>query len=173
MTTLVSLALGIAALAHAGPALASSLQLVGTPGRLTVSTCATFGVGKSAHTVCYGSFRSDNGAIVDPQASIDAKLPPNATRPVQRASDGTLAEVGVVPSAGWTAVIFLGVLALSVSVVGATAIQARDSSRGHFGEPTKGTREHRLLRCALTVGGVALGGALLSGLTAFVARLAQ
>lgn len=83
--------------------------VVGTHGTLTVERCWVKQGSRSSseNTVCEGIFRSDDGKVVDDQASIRAKVKTGSTVPVQEAGDWYV-KVGFGETARWLAVFFLG-----------------------------------------------------------------
>ncbi|MGW5662000.1 hypothetical protein ACWEWG_18155 [Streptomyces sp. NPDC003758] len=86
-----------------------SAGVVGTHGTLTVERCwvEQGSRNSSDHTVCGGTFRSDDGKVVDDQASIRAKVKPGGKVSVQRAG-GWYVKVGFGETTRWIAMFFLG-----------------------------------------------------------------
>jgi len=88
---------------------AHAAGIVGTHGTLTVERCWLKQGTRNASdtTVCGGTFRSDNGKVVDAQASIRAKVKPGSRVSVQQADDWYV-KVGFGATTRWIAVFFLG-----------------------------------------------------------------
>lgn len=105
---LVLLAGAAAALATSIPPLTAAARWTGTPGALTVGSCYEVGSGRQRQEVCAGTFRSDDGRTVDPNASITQPLSPGTVVPVQRTPSGGYDPVGLAPFCGWLAVALFG-----------------------------------------------------------------
>ncbi|MEU6657004.1 hypothetical protein ABZ904_48900 [Streptomyces sp. NPDC046900] len=90
------------------PNLALAAQWDGTSGVMSIRSCSEVGPPKERHQRCAGSFRSDDGKTVDPDAAISEPLAPGTVLAVQRAPDGTYASVGIAAFLGWLAVTLLG-----------------------------------------------------------------
>lgn len=100
---LVIFGIGLYNAAHAAGA-------VGTHGTLTVERCWIKQNGRGSSddtTVCGGTFRSDNGKIIDDQASIQAEVKAGSKVSVQQAGDWYV-KVGFGETTRWLAVFFLG-----------------------------------------------------------------
>jgi hypothetical protein len=104
---LVTFGFGLYNAAHAA-------GLAGTHGTLAVERCwVEQGSRNSSDTkVCGGTFRSDNGKIIDDQASIRAEVKPGSKVSVQQAGNGYV-EVGFGETTRWIAMFFLGWLVVA------------------------------------------------------------
>ncbi|MEY9875979.1 hypothetical protein ABH931_005486 [Streptacidiphilus sp. MAP12-33] len=167
------LAGAVAVFLGVGPNLAGSLRLTGAPGTLAVHSCSTVGSGKQAHTRCTGTFTSDDGTVQDPSATIDVPLATGGTVPVQRAADGSLVQVGVVPAAGWIAVLFLGLATAALGCLCAVLLIRRPASLDHLGVLRPDAPERRLAKYAGLLCCASVAAALLSGLISVAGRLVQ
>ncbi|MFE5585525.1 hypothetical protein [Kitasatospora sp. NPDC056531] len=119
-----------------------SLRLAGQPGLLTVSGCSTDGVGKQAHTTCFGRFTSDSGTVVDRPVPYGGSLRVGARLPVQYVeSEDDCYRVGVA----YTGVRVLGI---AVGLSGAFAGPVGIAQAVAIAAPRRAARwrEARLLR---------------------------
>ncbi|MFF4212694.1 hypothetical protein ACFYZE_25705 [Streptomyces sp. NPDC001796] len=84
--------------------------VVGTHGTLTVERCWVEQGSRNSSdtTVCGGTFRSDDGKVVDDQASIRAKVKPGSKVSVQLGTGGRYVKVGFGETTRWIAMFFLG-----------------------------------------------------------------
>ncbi|WP_152626869.1 hypothetical protein [Streptacidiphilus carbonis] len=119
----------IATLMVSVPDLAYAARWEGTPGVITVRSCAEVGALKERHRVCEGVFRSDDGLTVDPNAAISQALSPGAVVAVQRTTDGAYDTVGVAAFCGWLAVAMFGVAMAGTLVMTVVAALRRSRSR--------------------------------------------
>ncbi|MGW7611032.1 hypothetical protein ACWGKW_27925 [Streptomyces sp. NPDC054766] len=110
MTVLVAVLLATAGavLWTSVPNLALAAHWDGTSGVMSIRSCSEVGSPKERHQRCSGSFRSDDGKTVDPDAAISEPLAPGTALAVQRAPDGTYARAGIAAFFGWLAVTSLG-----------------------------------------------------------------
>ncbi|MET9890658.1 hypothetical protein ABZZ47_10660 [Streptomyces sp. NPDC006465] len=87
--------------------------LAGTPGHLRVETCAWDRAGNGhRHQHCSGIFRSSDGTVVDPDATIGASLPVGSSVALQRTASAGYEQPGIAASCGWLAVSLLGLMVL-------------------------------------------------------------
>ncbi|TQJ90387.1 hypothetical protein [Streptomyces sp. SLBN-31] len=110
---------------------ANAAGVIGTHGTLTVKNCwVERGTRHSrGHTVCGGTFRSDDGNVVDEDASISAAVPPGSKVSVQRAADWYV-RTGFGEAARWIAMFFLGWLVLAFGMAFAvTGMFPRDAAQ--------------------------------------------
>ena len=93
---------------------AHAAGVAGTHGTLAVERCWVKQGSRSSSdtTVCGGTFRSDDGKIVDDQASIRAEVKPGSKVSVQEAGDWYV-RVGFGETTRWIAVFFLGWLVVA------------------------------------------------------------
>ncbi|MGW1028644.1 hypothetical protein ACWD4J_34005 [Streptomyces sp. NPDC002577] len=93
---------------------AHAAGVAGTHGTLTVEQCWVKQGGRSSSdtTVCGGTFRSDDGKVVDDQASIRAEAKRGSKVSVQQAGDWYV-KVGFGETTRWFAVFFLGWLVVA------------------------------------------------------------
>lgn len=84
---------GAGALAFCLHNLAYELHLAGKSGEFHTVGCRSVGSGKSRTTTCYGTFRSDDGRVVDQDAAMDAPLTSRLDFPVQWEAPRTYHEV--------------------------------------------------------------------------------
>ncbi|MBY8877612.1 hypothetical protein [Actinacidiphila acidipaludis] len=151
LVAVVLLGGGVDALVTGGVNMAYAARWQGTPGRLTVLLCTEEGFGKTRHTRCEGTFRSDDGKVVDRDAGMSQSLSPGSTLPVQRKASGGYDRVGFAAFSGWLAVAFLGLAMAGTAVLGVSSATARAAFRPAW----------------LTVGGL-LAAALLTALVSAV-----
>ncbi|MGW6492232.1 hypothetical protein [Streptomyces sp. NPDC055056] len=93
--------------------------LAGKPGHLQVASCSWTGAGGHRYPYCHGTFRSTDGAVVDPDATIDTKLRVGSTVTLRRTSDGTYEQPGLPASCGWLALTQLGLFTGLLSLLAA------------------------------------------------------
>ncbi|MER6424217.1 hypothetical protein [Streptomyces sp. NPDC001137] len=88
---------------------ANAAGVAGTHGTLAVERCWVKQGSRSSSdtTVCGGTFRSDDGKIIDDQASIRASVKPGSKVSVQQAGDWYV-RVGFGETTRWLAAFFLG-----------------------------------------------------------------
>jgi hypothetical protein len=94
---------------------AHAAGVVGTHGTLAVERCwVDRGISRHSRDtpVCGGTFRSDNGKIIDDQASIRDEVKPGSEVSVQQAGEGYL-RVGFAETTRWIAMFFLGWLVVA------------------------------------------------------------
>jgi len=127
--TILLLAGGLDALVTSGQNMAYAARWQGTPGRLTVFGCTQQGYGKTRHTRCVGTFRADDGRLVDDDAGMSQSLSPGSTLPVQRKASGGYSRVGFGAFCGWLAVAFFGVLMLGTAVLAVACAATRSAYR--------------------------------------------
>ncbi|MBF9072838.1 hypothetical protein [Streptacidiphilus fuscans] len=102
---LLLLAGAAATLAFSVPQMVAAARWTGTPGQIAIHTCNQI---PRHEVVCDGTFQSDDGRTVDPDASITAPLSPGDVLPVQRTTSGTYDRVGVSAFCGFLAVSLFG-----------------------------------------------------------------
>ncbi|MYS23764.1 MULTISPECIES: hypothetical protein [unclassified Streptomyces] len=120
----------VGALVVSVPDLAYAARWEGTPGVITIRSCADVGAPRERHRRCEGTFRSDDGATVDPAAAISQRLSPGAVFPVQRTHAGGYVRVGVAAFCGWLTVALLGVTMAGALAATAAALARRSFPRG-------------------------------------------
>ncbi|MBC3840893.1 hypothetical protein GXW82_13285 [Streptacidiphilus sp. 4-A2] len=111
------------------PNLAYATRLAGTPGLFVVRSCAVVGAVRQSHTECTGTFQSDGGTVVDPDATVDQPLTVGADVPMQRTPGGGYDDVGVAAFCGWLAVALFGVAFAGAAVMTALALTGRGRRR--------------------------------------------
>ncbi|MFF8537064.1 hypothetical protein ACN6K9_007503 [Streptomyces sp. SAS_267] len=107
--------------------LAYATGVAGTSGHLGVRACSWSETGGHRYPHCHGVFRSDDGAVVDPDATIDSDLPVGSTVALRRTASDSYEQIGAGASFGWLALSLLGLVVL---VLGAMAVRARSGTRG-------------------------------------------
>ncbi|MGW2781933.1 hypothetical protein ACWC3X_11900 [Streptomyces populi] len=107
--------------------LAHASGLAGTSGHLEVEACTWSGSGGHRYPHCHGVFRSDDGTVVDPGATIDSRLSVGSTVGLRRTASGGYERTGAGALFGWLAVSLLG---LTVLVLGAAAASVLAGARG-------------------------------------------
>ncbi|WP_037606894.1 hypothetical protein [Streptacidiphilus rugosus] len=95
--------------------LAYSTGLTGTPGQLRVDACAQVGSGRGQHLDCFGTFRSDDGRVVDQDAVLAHHYSPGTEVRVERSGGGTYYPVGPAGTAGALAGAGFGVMFLALA----------------------------------------------------------
>ncbi|MGW1259145.1 hypothetical protein ACWD5Q_29180 [Streptomyces sp. NPDC002513] len=93
---------------------AHAAGIAGTHGTLAVERCWVKQGSRSSSdtTVCGGTFRSDDGKILDDEASIRAEVKPGSKVSVQQAGDWYV-QVGFGETTRWIAMFFLGWLVVA------------------------------------------------------------
>lgn len=146
-------AAGVALTWFAGTHLAYATGLAGTPGRLRVEACTWERVGGHRYPHCSGVFRSSDGTVVDPGATIGEKFSVGDAVAMQRTASGGYEQTGIAASCGWLAVSLLGLMVLDLGT-----LMVAVKGGGHRGRRTLlillGAMAAAALLCAL-VGGVA------------------
>ncbi|MFI0963296.1 hypothetical protein ACH4S8_18100 [Streptomyces sp. NPDC021080] len=103
-------------------------DLAGTSGHLKVEACTWSGGHRYPH--CHGVFRSDDGTVVDPGATIDSRLPVGSTVGLRRTASGGYERTGTGALFGWLAVSLFGLLVLVLGAVVASVLAgARETPR--------------------------------------------
>jgi hypothetical protein len=145
--------------------------VVGTHGTLTVERCWVKQGSRSSSdtTECGGTFRSDNGKVIDDQASIRAKVKPGSRVSVQQAGDWYV-KVGFGETTQWIAVFFLGWLMMAFGMAFAvtgmfprSGMQVVMITRAVSGTPV-GLARKRIVRGSLAGTGACLLVTLLAWL---------
>ncbi|KPI04910.1 hypothetical protein [Streptomyces mirabilis] len=113
----VLVAAGIGLTWFAGTHFAYATGLAGTPGHLRVEACAWEHVGGHRYPHCSGIFRSSDGTVVDPNASIGKNLPVGDTVALQRVASGGYEQTGTASSFGWLAISLLGLMVLLLGIL--------------------------------------------------------
>ncbi|MEU9447630.1 hypothetical protein [Streptomyces sp. NPDC048277] len=108
---------GAALTVFAGQHFAYAAGFAGTTGRLRIETCVSERVGGHRYPHCGGVFRSSDGAVVNPDAFIDAHLSVGSTVTVRQTASGAYEETGLAPTCGWLAVSLLGLMVLLLGVL--------------------------------------------------------
>jgi hypothetical protein len=142
------LAGSVAALVVSVPRVAYAARWEGTPGVLSIRSCAEVGEPRERHRRCEGVFRSDDGMTLDPDASISQKLSPGEVLPVQRTGEGGYVRVGVSAFCGWLAVALLGVVMAGALALGGLAVLRGSAHRS--GWRTLAALGAAALLCGLT-----------------------
>jgi hypothetical protein len=139
-----------------------STVLVGAPGHLKVDACALVGSGRGQHTDCYGTYRSADGRVVDPDAVLAHHYSLGTDVSVARSGGGAYYPVGLAGISGALAGISFGAMLLALA--GSLAVQ---SSRRYPprvpGQRTRTADLPRPLGACLQV----LAGVMLSDLVLF------
>ncbi|MFJ6834575.1 hypothetical protein [Streptomyces sp. NPDC091209] len=136
--------------------LAYATGVAGTSGHLRVEACAWSHAGGHRYPHCHGTFRSDDGTVVDPDATIDTSLPVGSTVALRRTASAGYEQTGVGASFGWLALSLLGLMVL---VLGTLLVRGRAGARG----------SPRALRVLLGVlGAVMLLSAFIGGVAGMV-----
>ncbi|WP_162684238.1 hypothetical protein [Streptomyces populi] len=107
--------------------LAYTSGLAGTSGHLEVEACTWSESGGHRYPHCHGVFRSDDGTVVDPGATIDSRLPVGSTVGLRQTASGGYERTGFGALFGWLAVSLFG---LAVLVLGAAAVNVLAGARG-------------------------------------------
>ncbi|MET7986393.1 hypothetical protein [Streptomyces sp. NPDC005281] len=107
--------------------LAYATGVAGRSGHLKVETCTWSEAGGHRYPHCHGVFRSDDGTVVDPGATIDSDLPVGDTVALRRTSSDGYEQTGAGAAFGWLAVSLLGLVVL---VLGAATVRGPAGSRG-------------------------------------------
>ncbi|MFF2365483.1 hypothetical protein ACFVU0_22690 [Streptomyces sp. NPDC058122] len=115
--------------------LAYATGMAGTSGHLSVQSCSYGDTGGHRYPHCHGIFRSDDGTVVDTDATVDSDLPVGSTVALRRTSSDTYEQIGVDAVFGWLALSLFGLVVLTL---GATAVRARTG-------PETGSRRLRVL----------------------------
>ncbi|MFJ1603302.1 hypothetical protein ACIOHS_08025 [Streptomyces sp. NPDC088253] len=113
----VLVAAGLGLTWFAGTRFAYATGLAGTPGQLRVEACAWEHVGGHRYPHCSGIFRSSDGTVVDPNASIGKNLPVGDTVALQRVASGGYEQTGTASSFGWLAISLLGLMVLLLGIL--------------------------------------------------------
>jgi hypothetical protein len=148
--------------------LAYAARLTGTPGLFLVDHCASHGQGRQRTTLCYGSFRADDGQVLAAGPVTDGRLSGGARLPMQY-HDRQVSQVGVAPIAGWVIVLSFAVAALSGALQLATV-------GVEFAAPAAGRRlrraawAERVRKVVGSAGAGALGVAMAAGVVFLVAH---
>ncbi|MFC3575957.1 hypothetical protein ACFOZ0_22255 [Streptomyces yaanensis] len=111
------LAVGAALTWYAGAHLAYATGLAGTPGHFRVESCYWRHFAGHRYPHCSGVFRSSDGAVVDPDATIDTHLPVGDTFAMQRTTSGGYEQMGIASSCGWLALSLLGLMVLLLGIL--------------------------------------------------------
>jgi hypothetical protein len=101
-------------------------------------------------------FRSDDGTVVDPDATIDSSLPVGSTVALRRTASAGYEQTGVGASFGWLALTLLGLMVL---VLGTLLVRVRAGARG---------RPRALLVLLGVLGAVMLLSAFIGGVAGMV-----
>ncbi|WP_339131136.1 hypothetical protein WJM95_20475 [Streptomyces sp. f51] len=133
--------------------------LAGTSGHLKVEACTWSGIGGHRSPHCHGVFRSDDGTMVDPDATIDNHLSVGRVVGLRRTASGGYERTGAGAVFGWLAVSLFGLMVL---VLGAAVTSAVTGSRDTPRALTKllGALLAATLASALIGGVAAMAGAL-------------
>ncbi|WP_326785837.1 hypothetical protein [Streptomyces sp. NBC_00151] len=107
--------------------LAYATGVAGTSGHLGVQACSWSQTGGHRYPHCHGIFRSDDGTVVDPDATIDSDLPVGSTVALRRTADHSYEQIGLDATFGWLALSLFGLVVL---VLGAMAVRARAAAQG-------------------------------------------
>ncbi|MFF3884970.1 hypothetical protein [Streptomyces sp. NPDC001914] len=119
--------------------LAYATGVAGTSGHLSVQSCSYTETGAHRYPHCHGIFRSDDGTVVDTDATVDTELPVGSTATLRRTSSGGYEQIGVDATFGWLALSLLGLVVLLLGAMAtATAARARPG-------PGTGSRALRVL----------------------------
>ncbi|MET8134526.1 hypothetical protein [Streptomyces sp. NPDC005251] len=110
--------------------LAYATGVAGTSGYLRVEACSWSYTGGHRYPHCHGTFRSADGTVVDPDATIDTGLPVGGTVALQRTASAGYEQTGVGASFGWLALSLFGLMVL---VLGTLLVRARSGARGRPG----------------------------------------
>ncbi|MFE2302119.1 hypothetical protein ACFXAW_28475 [Streptomyces sp. NPDC059445] len=102
--------------------LAYATGMAGTSGRLSVQACSYSQSGGHRYPHCHGIFRSDDGTVVDTDATVDSDVPVGSTVALRRTSSDTYEQTGVAAVFGWLALSLLGLVVLTL---GAMVVHAR------------------------------------------------
>jgi hypothetical protein len=113
----VLVAAGIGLTWFAGTHLAYATGLAGTSGHLRVESCVWEHVGGHRYPHCSGVFRSSDGTVVDPDASIGKRLPVGGVVALQRVASGSYEQTGPASSFGWLAISLLGLMVLLLGIL--------------------------------------------------------
>ncbi|MFF4538296.1 hypothetical protein [Streptomyces aureus] len=105
--------------------LAYTTGLAGTSGHLEVASCTWSTTGGHRYPHCHGVFRSNDGTVVRPDATVDHRLTVGDTVAVRRTASGSYELTGPGAVSGWLAVCLFG---LAVLVLGATVASAEGGS---------------------------------------------
>ncbi|MGW1796294.1 hypothetical protein ACWCQN_09890 [Streptomyces sp. NPDC001984] len=103
----------------AGAHLAYATGLAGTPGHLRVEACVWEHVGGHRYPHCSGIFRSSDGTVVEPEATIDTRLPVGSTVALQLTASGRYEQTGIAASCGWLAISLLALMVLLIGILAA------------------------------------------------------
>ncbi|MGW7606799.1 hypothetical protein ACWGKW_05855 [Streptomyces sp. NPDC054766] len=107
--------------------LAYATGVAGTSGYFRVEACSWSSAGGHRYPHCHGVFRSVDGTVVDPDATIDTSLSVGSTVALQRTASDGYEQKGVGASFGWLALSLLGLMVL---VLGTLLVRARAGARG-------------------------------------------
>ncbi|KPI05823.1 hypothetical protein OK074_4313 [Actinobacteria bacterium OK074] len=136
---------------------AHAAGVVGVHGTLAVERCWVDQGGRNSRgtTVCGGTFRSDDGRVVNDRASVRAAGKPGGKVSVQQAGDGYV-RVGFGVASRWAGLFFLGWLVAAFGVAfAATGMFPRDRVQvAMVQRAVSGTRV-RAVRRWLALGGLA------------------
>ena len=103
--------------------------VLGTRGALKVTSCERAGFGKGSYIRCTGQYRSNDGRLTDPSASVHSSVPLPAGRIVaaDRVAAGSYVPILTSRSAGWTALAIFG---LALIAIGGAALTSRNAPSG-------------------------------------------
>ncbi|MFF3450422.1 hypothetical protein ACFYXJ_25155 [Streptomyces sp. NPDC002667] len=104
--------------------------LAGMSGHLKVEACTWSGVGGHRSPHCHGVFRSDDGTMVDPDATIDNHLSVGSVVGLRRTASGGYERTGAGAVFGWLAMSLFGLMVLVLGITVTSALTGpRDNPR--------------------------------------------
>jgi hypothetical protein len=107
--------------------LAYATGVAGTSGYLRVEACTWSQSGGHRYPHCHGIFRSADGTVVDPDATIDTRLPVGSTVALTRTASDGYEQTGAAASFGWLALSLFGLMVL---VLGTLLVRDSAGARG-------------------------------------------